>query len=230
MTPHRILTSLGTALLIAATVTGWLSPNGASAASTTVDVADDQFVAANITITVGDTVTWDWTDSNQHTVTFDDGSTYSSGIQSQPFTSPAIQFTTVGTFAYYCQVHGAPGGTGMSGTVVVQAAATNTATATGTNTPAATSTPGIETSTPESTNTATGTPVPSMTAIGDTPTIAVVQSVAAVPTSSDGAGPAAELPRTGRGPSERATPWTAIFLAVGAMALIAGALVGRRPA
>ena len=222
------LTMLGIVLLTAAAVTGWLSPNGASAALTTVDVADDQFVAANITVTVGDTVTWDWTGSNQHTVTFDDGSTYSSGIQSQPFTTPAVQFSTAGTFAYYCQVHGAPGGNGMSGTVVVQAAAaTNTATATATNTAAATNTPGSATATPEATSTPTGTPASSGTAVASAPRSDVTQPAAA-PTSTGGAAASAQLPRTGGGPGGRATPWLPLTLSVAGLVLLASGLAVRR--
>ena len=33
-------------------------------------------------------------------------------------------FTTTGSFPYYCQYHGGPGGSGMSGTVTVSAAGT----------------------------------------------------------------------------------------------------------
>lgn len=230
MTGHRTLTSLGIALLVAAFVAGRLPANGAAAASTTVDVADvadDQFVAANITIAVGDTVTWDWTGSNQHTVTFDDSSIYSSGIQSQPFTTPAVQFSAAGTFAYYCQVHGAPGGNGMSGSVVVQAAAaTNTATATATTTPAATNTLASETPVPDSTRTPTSTAGPS-TAVAGEPTIVVAVGDAAAPTSTGVARSAAQLPRTGREAVGPTSPWLAILLGVAGVGLIAAALVRR---
>ena len=73
-----------------------------------------------MTINVGDTVTWTHNGVRPHTVHADNGA-FNSGnrVTGQQF---SYTFTTAGTFAYYCDYHGGPGGSGMSGTVVVQAA------------------------------------------------------------------------------------------------------------
>ena len=90
------------------------------------------------TIHPGDTVHWVW-DNGGHSTTSvvvpGQTESWDSKIQSAPFTFDHT-FTAVGTFNYYCTVHGfdAGGGNvgGMSGHVVAQAAActlavTNTA-------------------------------------------------------------------------------------------------------
>jgi len=87
------------------------------------------YVPSTVTITAGDSVTWTNTGSAPHSVTADDGSFNSSPGCTPSNTDPCIQgggtytrtFSTAGTFAYHCLVHG----TAMSGTVIVQAGATN---------------------------------------------------------------------------------------------------------
>jgi LPXTG-motif cell wall-anchored protein len=78
-------------------------------------------------------------------------------------------FDTAGTFRYYCKIHGAPGGIGMSGTVTVLAATPPSTTAT---------------------TTATGATIPQST--GGAPTNAAPGATAA-----PAATPSASLPRTG---------------------------------
>ena len=68
------------------------------------------------TIHVGDKVHWVWVDSGHSTTA--DGGLWDSGVHSEGFTFDQT-FTSAGTFPYYCTVHGAPGGIGMHGTVVV---------------------------------------------------------------------------------------------------------------
>ena len=49
----------------------------------------------------------------------------SSGRSGEPESGPltfSYTFTEVGTFRYYCQVHGALNGVGMAGRVIVQSA------------------------------------------------------------------------------------------------------------
>jgi len=53
----------------------------------------------------------------QHTITADDGS-FDSGMV-DPGSSFSMEFDTPGTFQYYCQPHGASGGTGMAATIIV---------------------------------------------------------------------------------------------------------------
>ena len=105
--------------------------------ATTVDVLDNAFDPESVTITAGDTVTWDVTGANPHTITADDGSFDQSVATGDTFEQT---FDTPGTYAYYCRIHGAAGGVGMSGTIVVEAAAaspspSDTATSTPTATP-----------------------------------------------------------------------------------------------
>jgi plastocyanin len=92
----------------------------------TVQVEDDAFDPADITVTVGETVTWVWPEEilNSHNVLPDDRST--PGRSGEPTPGPttfSYTFTEVGAFRYYCQVHGNLNGVGMSGRVVVQASA-----------------------------------------------------------------------------------------------------------
>lgn len=88
----------------------------------TVAMKDFKFAPQSITINVGDTITWQNGDQAIHTATADDGS-FNTGDVAIGASSQAITFNNAGTFAFYCKYHGGPNGSGMSGTIVVQAAA-----------------------------------------------------------------------------------------------------------
>jgi plastocyanin len=86
----------------------------------TIQVRDNSFSPKSVTISVGDSVTWQWVGSNSHTVThgtnpsslgglFDEGPK-SSGTFGYRFTSP-------GTIPYFCIPHFSMG---MTGTITVQ--------------------------------------------------------------------------------------------------------------
>lgn len=84
-------------------------------ATASVNVGDNFFSPASVTIAAGGTVTWTWTGANTHTVTsttavFGSGTPQSSGTFNFTFPDP-------GTFPYFCEVHGA---VVQSGTVTVQ--------------------------------------------------------------------------------------------------------------
>ena len=137
----------------------------ALAAPAAVDVQDNQFVAASVTVTVGDTVTWTESGNAPHSVTADDGS-FDSGPTCLPNclshgASFAHTFTQAGTFAYHCKIHGAAGGLGMSGVVHVEAAPGSTTTAVPTSTTSSTAT-----TAPRSTT----TPIPTSTTAAPTST------------------------------------------------------------
>ncbi|MCB0705857.1 MAG: PKD domain-containing protein, partial [Saprospiraceae bacterium] len=92
-----------------------------------VFVEDFVFTPANIVITSGDVVEWQWTGVIDHTSTSDAGSgpdSWNSGLlgQGATYTSPVL---STGVHPYYCIPHGNPGGNGMSGTITVQADCTN---------------------------------------------------------------------------------------------------------
>ncbi len=92
------------------------TPSGAGTGETTqlkntVIIEDYRFEPAEITINVGETVTWINKGSSQHTVTgasFDSGS-LSTGAEYQ------WQFTEAGIFDYSCTFH-----TSMTGKVIVK--------------------------------------------------------------------------------------------------------------
>ncbi len=88
-----------------------------SAETFEVGIEDSRFTPGEVTINVGDTVVWTSSASFNHTVTSDDG-TFSSGTLSGG-NSFDFTFTEPGTYAYYCDFHGGPGGTGMSGVITV---------------------------------------------------------------------------------------------------------------
>lgn len=79
-----------------------------------------EFDPAEVTIDVGDTVTWQQSGPFPHNVKFDDGSFEEpADPTSVPWTAQRT-FDAPGTFRYYCEQHGGPGGEGMAGTVAVR--------------------------------------------------------------------------------------------------------------
>lgn len=78
-----------------------------------------QFTPKHVAVNVGEMVTWNNMGNGLHNVHFDDNS-----FQQPPFAdasnwSVSKTFPTSGLYGYYCDVHGGPGGVGMSGTVTV---------------------------------------------------------------------------------------------------------------
>ena len=83
---------------------------GANTAS--VDISGMAFPATT-TVKVGTTVVWNNKDAMAHTVTSDDGSTFSSGNLASG-ASFSYQAKTAGSFPYHCNYH-----SNMHGTLVV---------------------------------------------------------------------------------------------------------------
>ena len=104
------------------------SPTEPQGTPRTVMVSNFQFSPRELTVHAGDTVTW----VNQggfHNVTAEDGSFRcaegcdgTAGDPSAASWTFTRTFTAIGRQAYYCEVHGGPGGTGMSGVITVEAA------------------------------------------------------------------------------------------------------------
>ena len=69
-----------------------------------IDIKDFNFNVSELTINIGDKVTWTNKDSSTHTVTSDSGGEISSLYlaNTQSYTH---KFTSVGTFAYHCKLH-----------------------------------------------------------------------------------------------------------------------------
>jgi plastocyanin len=80
-----------------------------------------QFNPTSLTVAAGTTVTWENGDAVAHTVTSATGST---DVYDMALASGTVshQFTTAGTYNYYCKNHGINGTppTGMHGTITVQ--------------------------------------------------------------------------------------------------------------
>jgi plastocyanin len=209
----------GAALLALAVAIGVLRP-GIEAATETVGLTDSTFEPANLTINAGDTVMWEWNSALPHSVTADDGS-FDSGTLTGDTNTFTQTLNTPGTYAYFCVVHGAPGGQGMAGTIVVQQGAD---TPTATNTTGATNTP-ESTAEPTDTPEATNTPEPTFTT-QTTPTAPPVLD--AIPISAtEPAGGAAALPSSGAGASGRDGRWLALALGAAGATLVAAAGVAR---
>lgn len=124
-----------------------LIPLVGQAAIVPVSIVNNTFDPADVTILPGDTVRWTWVNGSHSTTS--DTSLWDSGVFSPPFVFD-FTFGAVGDFRYYCSVHGAPSGVGMSGIVRVR---------TPTLTPTPTTTPS-PTMTPTATRTPTATPIP----------------------------------------------------------------------
>ena len=94
--------------------------SGISNSQTTHDVTvtSFSFTPAVLTITVGDAVKWTNV-FGTHNVVADDNSFTSGPLAPAPWEFTHV-FTTAGTNPYYCQLHGGPGGLGMSGVIVVE--------------------------------------------------------------------------------------------------------------
>jgi plastocyanin len=84
----------------------------------------NRFEPATLNVTAGQTVTWVWPGGAMgHNVNPDDGDIPDrSGNLADGPTTYSYTFNEIGTFRYYCEAHGALGGFGMSGQVVVTAA------------------------------------------------------------------------------------------------------------
>jgi len=88
------------------------------AGPTEVQIVDDAFSPKNMSVPVGTIVTWTRNGSHPHTVTADDGS-FDSGLLRGTDNRFQRTFDAAGVYAYYCDVHGGPGGSAMSGVVTV---------------------------------------------------------------------------------------------------------------
>ena len=84
----------------------------AAAGEVSVAVKDFAFNPADITATVGQTITFANGDSAPHTATLDDGSCTTPNIA--PGSSDGLTFTAAGTYPFHCNVH-----PNMKGTITV---------------------------------------------------------------------------------------------------------------
>ncbi len=102
---------------------GGCTYNCSNSGNTTVSMYDDFFSPKSINISAGTTVVWTNYGTMNHTVTADDNS-FTSGSLS-PGATFSHTFTVSGTYNYHCIFHGASGGVGMSGSVIVSGGGNN---------------------------------------------------------------------------------------------------------
>ena len=92
--------------------------NPPPAAEETVTATDNAFTPKDVTVRPGDKVTFNGTNTAApHNVRF-----VGEAALNTPSTTFNVSktFDSAGTFAYYCELHGSPDGTGMAGTVKVE--------------------------------------------------------------------------------------------------------------
>ena len=97
------------------------APARAADQTVTATISND-FVPAAVTVIQGESVTWN-NGGGFHNVHFDDDPLPLSPLSSDSW-SVSRTFTNPSTFRYYCDAHGGPNGSGMAGTVTVQAPGT----------------------------------------------------------------------------------------------------------
>ena len=88
------------------------------------DFGTDQHVAFDPTINVGDSIRWIWDEgSHSTTAAANQAEQWNSGVLSTPGSTFTHTFGEVGTFNYYCLIHGSDVGNGnvggMSGSITV---------------------------------------------------------------------------------------------------------------
>jgi plastocyanin len=79
----------------------------ALAADSTVNVGDDFYDPSTSSADKGDTITWNWSGGNDHTVTSRSRQIdrFKSGIQTGPGKSFTHTFKYAGRFRYFCEIH-----------------------------------------------------------------------------------------------------------------------------
>lgn len=68
---------------------------------TEVDLVDSRFTPASIAVPTGTTVTWHWTDGEDHDVWFEDGT----AAETRSTGSWSRTFTDAGEYRYTCRLH-----------------------------------------------------------------------------------------------------------------------------
>ena len=192
------------ALLLIGSTLALASPE---AVTKSVTIQNFTYNPTPITVNVGDSITWTNADQAAHSAKSTTGAFDTTILTTGQ--SKTLTFTAAGTFAYICGVHGAS----MSGSVVVQSAAT----------PAPTPVPTVRTPAPTPAPTAAPTEAPTE-APTPSPTLAPTPSATAAPTT---AAPTATAAASTTAPVAAASPTPAPIPAAqdNTALLIGGAVV-----
>ena len=217
------------------------APAGAQAHA--VSISAFAFQPQRLTVQLGDTVTWQNADPVSHTATADGVSPrWNTGTIGAGTSSAAVLMATAGSFPYHCAIH-----PGMTGTIVVAAAATPAPTAPtsaptpppipiATPGPTPTSAPSARTPSPTTAATDTPTAAPSPASsqspsAAPSPTAAAVAGASPTPTLAPTAARRPVAPATTASPVQSGPGSLLAGLAVVAAALLTGVawlLVRRR--
>jgi plastocyanin len=203
---------VGTAVILLGT-----APTPASAASAAVSAQYPYFAPAQVTINVGDKVTWTNQDMGiSHTVTADQGAFDRSLPAGQ---SISITFSTPGTFAYHCSIHPV-----MTGTVTVMGPTTTTSPPT-TRATTTTTRPATTTTRPAATTTTSAAKAAATT----TTTTAAPTTTTVAPTTTSGPAPTVQLATPAKSGGSGSGPLVAGLVVAGlAVAGGVGTVVVRR--
>lgn len=114
-------------VVVALAALSWVAAPLPARGDASVTMQRSRFIPREVTISVGESVTWTNEDGVGHSVTADDGSFDSHPNCGSPIGGECMgrgddfthTFTRAGRFAYYCRTHGSPG-QGMTGSVTVR--------------------------------------------------------------------------------------------------------------
>ena len=99
--------TVAVAMLLSLVVLGCTSTTKktSNAVAAVVSATDSRlFSPESVNVPLGRTVRWTDTGQLAHTVTFDNGPTFSQPLS--PASTVTRTFTTAGTYAYHCNIHG----------------------------------------------------------------------------------------------------------------------------
>lgn len=130
-TAGALRVALASALALGLVVAVTTQAPRALAAAHDISIVDFAFQPAELTVFVGEPVTWTNKGAGPHTVTFDDGSVDSGQIL--PGATYRHVFDTPGTFTYHCAIHPSV----MVATIIVKAASVTASTVAPTAAPSA---------------------------------------------------------------------------------------------
>jgi plastocyanin len=128
---RKVMVGLAVGVLAAGMLVVAAPGEGGAAGGRSVSIAQHQFDPRELTVSVGDEVTWTHRDGEQvHSVTADDGSFDSNPLCSAGNPKECMSdhdtfkhtFGAEGRFPYFSKTFGGPGGQGTSGAIVVVAA------------------------------------------------------------------------------------------------------------
>ena len=112
-TPQAALPVATPRLAVLAQAPGTAQPGRGAETIARVEITNEEFLPAVLTVPAGTTVTWTSRDDDPHTVTSTENVFASPGLEAEETFS--YTFATPGTFPYTCKLH-----PHMTGTIIVQ--------------------------------------------------------------------------------------------------------------